>query len=77
MDTVTYEVVGQGHISERKVADDGSVTRRSILCGTYVDGNFVATDLSGEVQEVRDMANEHWTPNAIEAFKLANKPVEY
>lgn len=74
MSKVTYEVVGQGHISERKEFEDGRVERRSILAGAYIDGVFVENDLAGEPQEVRDLAVANWTPEVIQQFALANIP---
>ena len=47
------------HFSIREIMEDGQNHRRTILCGT---------DVSGEVQEIQDKAEELWTDEVKSAW---------
>lgn len=52
---------------------NGSEWRRVIVPGYWdPNGNFVATDLSGETQDIQTLATGLWTSAVIAAYKLAS-----
>ena len=61
------------HLQIREIMDDGSYHRRVLMCGV---------DVSGEVQEIKDKAEELWTDDVksawatFQAEQEANKPTE-
>tara|TARA_R100000008_G_scaffold52449_1_gene31709 strand:- start:243 stop:524 length:282 start_codon:yes stop_codon:yes gene_type:complete len=64
------------------IKEDGKVIsqsfhRRTLQCGTIDSSdNFIDTDISGESDEVKNIANAVWTQAVKDAFKaklIANK----
>ena len=54
------EVVGEyNHLQIRKITDSGGYHRKVFLCGS---------DVSGEVQEIKDKAEEDWTDDVKSAW---------
>lgn len=74
--TTRYEMVGNCHISEANYDDRGAVVRRSIVPVFFSDGKWRDADISGESDEVKALAAEHWTPEAVAAYKLTNASAE-
>jgi hypothetical protein len=58
------------HLQIREITDTGGYHRRVLTCGA---------DVSGEVQEIKDKAEELWTDEvkqSYEAFKASQKTPE-
>ncbi len=69
METI-LEVQGEfATIGVKTVSADGSVHRRAIVPGSIENGDFVATDISGESAEVQVLAAEVWTPELVAACR--------
>lgn len=56
-------------IGVETLQQDGITHRRIVIPGSFVQGEWVSTDLSGEPEEVGDLATELWTEEAVEDFK--------
>lgn len=68
----TAQVGQYGALSWRREAEDGVVHRVAINPGSWgPSGNWLGTELSPYPQIVKDAAAQHWTPEVVEAYKLA------
>lgn len=61
-----------GSLNVRYENADGIVHRSVVIPGGFIDGTWTATDLSGQPQEVKDMAAKTWTPDVIAAWQATH-----
>lgn len=66
----TYlEVQGEFGAIGVKTVTDGVVHRRVLMPGSFVGGEFVPSNLSGEPEDIQALATETWTPEIVAAWR--------
>lgn len=60
---------GNAIIGVESTNDDGVKSRRIVFPGSVIGGTWKDADISGESQEVKDLAARLWTQSAVAAFR--------
>lgn len=64
--SITVGALGDIGVEEIK---NGKPHRRVVLCGSIVGGEWVATDVSGDLPEVQAVAATAWTTEVVAAYR--------
>lgn len=67
--TQTLDIQGEFKAIGVRTEMDGVVHRRVVECGRWEGEKFVSADLSGESDELVELAKQEWTPEVVEAWK--------